>query len=242
LALSRRNPVRRSGVNSTPRHTLPIVAVIAAALLVAVARSDEAGRAAPAPLSGAAIPGAISGAIPGRDGSLTISIEGLRETRGTVLVGLYDSAASFERAIRLAGDEGFLNDPERVAGAALRANDKRHAAVRFENLPPGRYAVILFHDENGNGKLDKNFWGVPIEPYGFSNDAQGTLGPPGFADAALTLDGGDRTIRISLVYHGGGLATAPLDDDPAPLSPSPSPVDRPALGSSALPAGDPSHF
>jgi hypothetical protein len=49
--------------------------------------------------------------------------------------------------------------------------------VVFSNVQPGRYAAIAFHDENGNGKPDKNFLGVPTEPYGFSNNVQGFLGP-----------------------------------------------------------------
>jgi uncharacterized protein (DUF2141 family) len=73
--------------------------------------------------------------------------------------------------------------------------------VVFSNLEPGRYAAVAFHDENGNGKLDKNFLGVPAEPYGFSNNAQGFLGAPTFGDAAMVLGGGDSAIRIALIYH-----------------------------------------
>ena len=72
----------------------------------------------------------------------------------------------------------------------------------FSNLAPGRYAAIAFHDENGNGKLDKNFLGVPTEPYGFSNNVQGFLGPPTFDAAALDIGDGNAAIRITLVYHG----------------------------------------
>jgi uncharacterized protein (DUF2141 family) len=51
------------------------------------------------------------------------------------------------------------------------------SAVVLTNLDPGQYAIILFHDENGNGKLDRNALGVPTEPYGFSNNVRGFLGP-----------------------------------------------------------------
>jgi uncharacterized protein (DUF2141 family) len=70
--------------------------------------------------------------------------------------------------------------------------------VIFGNLEPGRYAAIAFHDENRNGKLDKNFLGVPAEPYGFSNSARGFLGPPTFRDAAVVLGDRDSAIRIAL--------------------------------------------
>jgi uncharacterized protein (DUF2141 family) len=194
-----------------------------AALAVAVARSGELEPGTAQPRAETLV-AALHPASETSTGSLTITIDGLRRSGGTVLVGLYDSRASFDRAIELAGEFGFLNDPNRVAGAALRANDMLRGGVTFRNLPPGRYAVILFHDENGNGRLDKNFWGVPTEPYGFSNNAQGLLGPPSFKEAALSLDGGDQAIAIDLVYHAGG-AAAPFPDD---VPPAPS-ADRGTL-------------
>jgi uncharacterized protein (DUF2141 family) len=133
---------------------------------------------------------------------LRVTVEGMRASTGTVLIGLYDGRTSFDRAIALSSKEGFLNDLERFAGAGLRAGRERSASFVFADLPRGDYAVILFHDENGNGKLDMNFWGVPTEPYGFSNDAQGFLGPPAIKDAMLSIDGG-RTISIKLLFHEG---------------------------------------
>ncbi len=49
----------------------------------------------------------------------------------------------------------------------------REARCDFEDIPPGRYALAVIHDENMNGKLDANWLGVPKEGYGFSNDAKG---------------------------------------------------------------------
>jgi uncharacterized protein (DUF2141 family) len=70
--------------------------------------------------------------------------------------------------------------------------------VVFSNVNPGRYAAIAFPDENSNGKLDRNFLGLPTEPYGFSNNAQGFLGPPTFGAAAIALVGGNETVRLTL--------------------------------------------
>jgi uncharacterized protein (DUF2141 family) len=137
---------------------------------------------------------------------LRVSVNGLQAVTGSVMIGLYDSRKTFEHAIELADKEGIMNDPNRVAGIAMRANAQRSASVVFTNLVPGRYAIILFHDENGNGHLDKNFWGVPLEPYGFSNDAQGILGPPSFADAGFDLAEADRAMTISLIRHASVVA------------------------------------
>ncbi len=68
----------------------------------------------------------------------------------------------------------------------------------FIGLPPGRYVLKSFADENGNGKLDTNLVGLPTERYGFSNDAKGRMGPPGFDAAAVPLDA-DASIAFRLL-------------------------------------------
>jgi uncharacterized protein (DUF2141 family) len=129
---------------------------------------------------------------------LRITVEGIRSTQGTILIGLYDSLETFTRAIKFPPKDGFLNDPDRFAAVALRANAARRSAVVLTNLDPGQYAIILFHDENGNGRLDKNALGVPTEPYGFSNNVQGFLAPPAFSKAVMQITTSDRAVRIVL--------------------------------------------
>ena len=140
---------------------------------------------------------------PAEAGELRSTVDGIRSAHGTVLIGLYDSPASFGKAVEASAEEGFLVDPDRFAAVALRANAALRSAVVFSNLEPGRYAAIAFHDEDGDGKLGESFLGVPTEPYGFSNDVQGFLGPPTFDAAAMALGDGDEAVRIALVYHEG---------------------------------------
>jgi uncharacterized protein (DUF2141 family) len=158
----------------------------------------------------ALILGLLSAAFPfvaARAAELRVVIEGMRSSSGSLLVGLYDSKESFDHAIALADKESFSNDPSRTAGAAFRANDSGTAGIVFMNIKPGRYSIIV-DDENGNGILDKNFFGVPTEPYGFSNKAEGFLGPPSFEDAAIEIDA-DETVVIDLVTHESGVAAEP---------------------------------
>ncbi len=138
--------------------------------------------------------------FPALAAELRISIDGIRSQHGTVLIGVYDSATSFENALRTSGSGAFVTDPYRVAAAALRVDAAMRSAVVFTDLAPGRYAVIAFQDENDNGKLDKSFLGVPTEPYGFSNNAKGFLSSPSFDAAAITLGPADKAIRIALVH------------------------------------------
>jgi uncharacterized protein (DUF2141 family) len=81
---------------------------------------------------------------------------------------------------------GLLNDSGRRVGVALRALAGQQSVV-FTNLTPGAYAVIIFHDENDNGKLDKNPLGMPTEAYAISNNARSFLSAPHFKDAAVVL-------------------------------------------------------
>jgi len=72
--------------------------------------------------------------------------------------------------------------------------------VTFENLPPGRYVVTAYHDENDNDEFDTNFLGLPEEGYGFSNDAPVTLGPPSFNEAAVSVRDDVGETILSMTY------------------------------------------
>jgi uncharacterized protein (DUF2141 family) len=130
---------------------------------------------------------------------LTVEIDGIRSASGTIMIGLYDNADGFITAIKHSTEAGLLNDKDRFAGMALRATLGTQR-VGLMQLPYGEYAIIVFHDENDNGRLDENAWGVPTEGYGFSNNAQGLLGAPSFDAAMITLDGPKRTVAVSLIY------------------------------------------
>ena len=68
------------------------------------------------------------------------------------------------------------------------------------DLPPGQYAVNAFHDENGNGELDTNLFGIPTEGYGFANDPRTTFGPPDFEDAAVNVRDASELAVMTMRY------------------------------------------
>lgn len=113
---------------------------------------------------------------------LEVTIQGVKSEKGSVLIALYDSEGSFMK--------------KHIASRKVKVADKNLIVV-FDNLKPGNYAVSTFHDENENEKLDSNFFGVPKELYGFSNNAKGSLGPPSFDKARVTVDR-DKKITIDL--------------------------------------------
>lgn len=95
----------------------------------------------------------------------------------------------------------FLKDCPISANAPARVGT---TVVTLTGLPPGRYAVQAFLDENGNGKVDQALFGIPKEGVGFSNDARISLGPPKWSDAMFDTTGSDLTIRLNLRYFLGG--------------------------------------
>jgi uncharacterized protein (DUF2141 family) len=111
----------------------------------------------------------------------------------------YDSEDRWKDALANSARIGLLNDKGRLLGVTMRAKPGSQS-VEFPDLPPGRYAVIVFHDENDNGLLDKNGLGIPIEGYGFSNNATGFFSAPSFDDAAITVGRGQASNSISLGY------------------------------------------
>ncbi len=114
---------------------------------------------------------------------LTVEIKGVNSANGQIYIGLYDKAEGWMKG-------GFKN----VETAAK----KDRVIYEFKDLPEGVYAISLYHDENGNGKFDSNLVGMPIEPYGFSNDAMGNFGPPTFEQAKFKLDSAKKTVTLNL--------------------------------------------
>jgi uncharacterized protein (DUF2141 family) len=117
-------------------------------------------------------------------GTLTVKISEIQGREGEISVGLYTSA------------ENFPETEKSYNGKIIKVTGEK-AVATFEDIPAGTYAIAVFHDTNSNGKLDKNFLGIPKEDYAFSNNASGAFGPPDFKDAAFKLDG-SKTVKIKL--------------------------------------------
>lgn len=109
-------------------------------------------------------------------GDLTLSFPGLATKSGKVMIAVYDSAQGWSagKAVRV---------------GAANASDAEPSA-KIPALPVGTYAVRVFQDIDGDGKMSKNPFGLPTEPYGFSRDAMGAMGPPSFDDAAFQVKTG----------------------------------------------------
>lgn len=123
------------------------------------------------PFSGAAVAEQTAS-----DGSVVIEFTGIEPQDGRLYIALF-------------ADEAAWRSNDAVDGKIVEVEGET-ATVRFEALTAGAYGLKVFHDVNGNGELDVNGFGIPREPYAFSNNAPVRFGPPSWAAAAFTVDGG----------------------------------------------------
>jgi uncharacterized protein (DUF2141 family) len=136
----------------------------------------------------AAMAGAtISSVAIAQDGaaSLTITFAGIETTEGAVMGAVFDS-------------EDAYNGKGAPVRQIMVAADKAEVATQLAGLKPGRYAVKLFHDIDGDMKMSTNPFGMPTEPFAFSNDAVGNMGPAKWADAAFEVKAGENSARITI--------------------------------------------
>ena len=116
-------------------------------------------------------------------GDLTITVEGVASADGRLMVALYNSAETFRGKPALA----------RMAPASAGA-----VTLAFKELPAGDYAFAVYHDANGNGKLDLNAVGMPVEDYAFSNNAMGNRSAPSYEDARFQVPAGGAAVSVNL--------------------------------------------
>ena len=95
-------------------------------------------------------------------------------------------------------EEGFPKNGKLYLGKTGEVNNNGTATVIFENLPAGVYAIAAFLDENGNGKLDTNFFGIPTEKYGFSNNVRPMMRAATFKEASFAVTNKNNVIAIKL--------------------------------------------
>ena len=121
---------------------------------------------------------------------LDSSVTGARNAKGKIRVALFRGA------------QGFPDDASQAIHTQAADVDPQtsSAQVVIPGLPDGVYAVSVFHDENMNERLDKNFMGVPKEGYGASNNPKKKMGPPNFDEANFQLSGTEQAVEIKLMY------------------------------------------
>ncbi|MGK2856002.1 MAG: DUF2141 domain-containing protein [Thermoanaerobaculia bacterium] len=118
-----------------------------------------------------------------------VKILNIRNNTGAIACALFESPEGFPKE--------FLHFATNITIIKIRESA---ASCYFADIRPGKYAMVVIHDENMNGKLDTNWLGVPKEGYGFSNKAKALLSAPSFSAASFQYDGQSTDMTMSISY------------------------------------------
>lgn len=132
-------------------------------------------------------PGVGAAPLPSPTATVQGQLTNLHRGKGTCYLALFSSA------------EGFPKQTSRAVRTLRVPVTAASCSFSFERLPPGSYALSVYHDENDNGRLDTNFLGIPTERYGFSNNARKMMFfPPSFAAARFEVPAAGATLLLHL--------------------------------------------
>ena len=115
--------------------------------------------------------------------TVTLKIDGVDVAVGEIRIAIFDS------------ENRYMENPSL---AEIVPVSQTNIEWQIENLAYGQYAIAVYHDKNKNGKLDTNMLGIPLEEYGFSNNARGRFGPASWSQAKFTVNKRTTVHRILL--------------------------------------------
>lgn len=106
---------------------------------------------------------------------LELTVQNIASGQGSVMVAVFNDAGQ------------WLKTPVALAQQAASIQVGGKLTLVLKDLPDGELAISVFHDLNGNGRLDSNGMGIPLEPFAFSNDAKAMFSAPKFEAARFTV-------------------------------------------------------
>ncbi|UCG52306.1 MAG: DUF2141 domain-containing protein [Candidatus Latescibacterota bacterium] len=120
--------------------------------------------------------------------TIEVVVRGIRSHEGQILLALFTSP------------DGFPGDTEKAMHRMKSLIEGDEVTFTISRIPPGPYAISVLHDENANNRMETDFLGRPKEGHGFSRNARGRFGPPGFDDAIFRVTGVSLELQIDLRY------------------------------------------
>lgn len=117
---------------------------------------------------------------------LKITITNLETETGTIYIGVYKA------------NNKFTSEDDRYSGYKFKP-DGLILSTQITDLPYGTYAFALYQDVNENGKIDRNFLGIPTEPYAFSNNVQPRFKAPSFEECMFNYSEEENTVEIEFI-------------------------------------------
>lgn len=120
--------------------------------------------------------------------SLLVHVDGFRNQKGVIGCAVFGSPKGWPE-----------NDAKAYLRAAIPISGK-DAVLKFADVTPGRYGIVVLHDENENHHLDRNIFRVPREGFGFANNPHVTLSAPSWEEASVQVTCPATQIDIHLIY------------------------------------------
>ncbi len=119
--------------------------------------------------------------------TFTLTIQNIKSTKGIIRVAFYDKSGEFpsEKTMKF--------------GMELKPEKTGEITVAWKDIPVGEYAIAVFQDLNNNKKLDKNLFGYPKEPFGFSKNFKPKLSAPTFNDCKINFNNNLNNFSIKLI-------------------------------------------
>ena len=119
---------------------------------------------------------------------IQVDVSGISSKKGEILAVLFST------------EIGFPNDASKAFKTAKAVPVNGKAILQFSQIPDGKYAIALFHDINGDGKLNTNMLGIPKEGYGVSNNIRNLFSAPGFEESSFRHGKTKTNLSITIQY------------------------------------------
>jgi len=117
-------------------------------------------------------------------GQVDVTVTGIKVKKGGIVkVGVYKK-------------DGFPIIDKEVIGEDIEVTGDK-ITILLKDIPVGTYAIAIIQDKNSDGEHNTNLFGVPTEPYGFSNNVYGRFGPPDFEDVSINIEDG-KTLSLTV--------------------------------------------
>ncbi len=117
--------------------------------------------------------------------TLTVKVVNIKKATGKIELGMYD------------GPKYWLEDHGQFRDVIFECTDAPEQTYVFKDIPYGEYGLSLYHDVNGNGKMDFRTW-IPKEPYGFSNDPRAKWSKPSYKSCTVDVNQPEQTVVLTL--------------------------------------------
>jgi uncharacterized protein (DUF2141 family) len=121
-----------------------------------------------------------------KKGELILQISNIDTAEGTLRAAVYN------------GEQHFLKTGNAFIGAAKPVKSKKDLQITISEIPFGKCAVAVYHDINNNEKLDKNYLGIPTEPYAFSNNPKVKWRSPTFSETQIEFNSQEQALHLEL--------------------------------------------